>query len=403
MSSRHEFHFPGLVFRNLVNRPYRTIVFVFSFALIAATLFSSQYLMSGARESLDEGVSRLGADILVVPEDYAAAGQSVMMTGEPNTFFFEDSGYRKISGLPGVARASPQIYIATLFASCCAAPVQMVAIDPETDFTVSVWLKENPGVTLGKNDIIIGSGVIQDTGRDLQFYGHTFHVVGQLARTGMGVDNSVFVRFEDAYVMAGESRQKAASALVIPRDRVSVVLVKTDPGRSAVSVADEIRRAVPGTRTIVREGLLDAVSGQLEALTRLLYGSTVAIAVVSVPLLGVISAMVTHERRREISLLRAIGAKKSFVARIVLAETLSLAVTGSLAGIGSAAVILAGFQDFIRISLEIPFTTPSAAAMIADGGIALLLPVAIGGISTLYPLLLVTRSEPYETIRRGEP
>ena len=130
---------------------------MFAFAIIAATLFSSQYLVNGARESLDAGMSRMGADILVVPEEYAAASQSVILIGQPNSFFFEDAGFEKISRIPGVAKASPQIYIATLFASCCAAPVQMIAIDPENDFTVSSWLRQNPGVTLGKDDMIIGS------------------------------------------------------------------------------------------------------------------------------------------------------------------------------------------------------------------------------------------------------
>ena len=67
---------------------YRNIATVFAFAIIAATLFSSQYMMNGAQQSLDAGMSRMGADILVVPEKYAAAGQSVILIGQPNSFFF---------------------------------------------------------------------------------------------------------------------------------------------------------------------------------------------------------------------------------------------------------------------------------------------------------------------------
>jgi ABC-type antimicrobial peptide transport system permease subunit len=40
---------------------------------------------------------------------------------------------------------------------------------------------------------------------------------------------------------------------------------------------------------------------------------------------------------------------------------------------------------------------------VADGGSALLLSVVIGGIASLYPAYLINRSEPYETIRKGEP
>jgi putative ABC transport system permease protein len=403
MNKPSGFRFSNLVGRNLANRPYRNIATVFAFAFIAGTLFSSQFLMNGAEQSLDAGMNRLGADILVVPEEYVFEGETVLLTGEPTSFFFENAGFEKISRIPGVAKASPQIYIATLFAWCCAAPVQMIAIDPATDFTVSAWLVENPGVKLGEDDIIIGNNIIQDVGKDLMFYGHNFHVVGILDQTGMGVDNSVFTRFEDAYVMAEESETKAVKKLTIPKGMVSVVLVKVDPGTSPSVVAAEIERQVPGTRTILPDGLLNAVSGQLGAVTRLLYGSTVAITIVSIPLLGLVSAMVAHERRREISILRALGATRGFVVRLMLAESFALAIIGSLIGIGVAAGILVIYQDFITFGLKIPFIVPRPLAVAVEGGSTLLLSIGIAGIASLYPALQIIRSEPYENIRGGEP
>ena len=401
MSKPPDFRFFSLIVRNLTNRPYRNIATVFAFAIIAGTFFSSQYLMSGAQQSLDTGISRMGADILVVPEDYAGAGQTVILSGTPSSFFFADSGFEKISRIHGVAKASPQIYIATLFASCCAAPVQMIAIDPERDFTISTWLKKNPEVKIGKDDIIIGSAIIQDVGKDLMFYGHTFHVVGVLEQTGMGVDNAVFTRFEDAYVMAAESGEKAVKKLTIPEGMVSAVLVKVDPGTSPAAVASEIMTQVPGTKVIMSNGLLNAVSGQLGATTRILYSASLAVTIVSIPLIGLISVMVAHERRKEVSILRALGATKSFVVRLMLAESFSLAIIGGFIGIGASAGILMIYQDFIRITLKIPFIIPSPTAMLVQGGSALLLSIVIGGIASLYPVFLITRSAPYETIRGG--
>jgi putative ABC transport system permease protein len=402
MGSSQKFNFFMLIARNLANRPYRNIATVFAFALIAATLFSSLYLVHGAQQSLDSGISRMGADILVVPLEYAAAGQEVILIGQPNSFFFEDTGFEKISRIPGVAKASPQIYIATLIASCCAAPVQMIAIDQVNDFTVSTWLKKNPGVKMGKDDMIIGSAIIQDTGNDLMFYGHTFHVVGILQRTGTGIDNSVFVRFEDAYVMADESALKAVKKLTIPPGMVSAVLVKVDPGTTPADIAREIQQQVPGTKTITPDGLLSAVSGQLGAVTRILYGSSIAVMIVSIPLIGVISAMVARERTREVAILQALGATKGYITRLMLAESFSLSIIGGLIGIGAAAVILVGFQDFIASALKIPFIIPSPLSILADGGSALLLSIVTGGIASLYPAYRITRSDPYETIRRGE-
>jgi putative ABC transport system permease protein len=397
-----DFRLFHLILRNLVNRPYRNIATVFAFAIIAATFFSAQYMMSGAQQSLDAGISRMGADILVVPEGYAGAGQSVILTGTPSSFFFEDSVLDRIAQTPGVVKASPQIYIATLFASCCAAPVQMIAIDPERDYTISTWLRENPGIKLGKDDIIIGSSVIQDVGRDLMFYGHNFHVVGILQRTGMGVDNSVFTRFEDAYVMADESGEKAVKKLTLPPGKISAVLVKVAPDVTVSAVADEIMAKVPGTKTILPNGLLNAVSGQLGATTRILYGASIGVAIISIPLLGLISAMVAHERRKEVSILRALGATKAFVVKLMLAESFSLAIIGGCIGIGISAGTLMLFQDLIAHTIRIPFITPTPSTIFFQGGSALLLSIVVGGIASLYPVFLITRSDPYVTIRGGE-
>jgi putative ABC transport system permease protein len=402
MPESSRFRFFRLVRKNLVNRQFRNIATILVFAIIAATFFSSQYLVTGAEKSLNTGISQLGADILVVPQDSTLQGERILLNGRPTSIFFEQTGYEKISRIPGVAKASPQIYIATLFASCCAAPVQMIAIDPEHDFTITPWLRQNPGITMGKDDIIIGSSIIQNVGNDLMFYGHNFHVVGILDYTGMGIDNSVFTTFEDAYIMANESGEKAVLKLNIPPGKVSAVLVKVEPGVSPEKVADEIRREVPDTKTIMPDGLLHSISSQLGAVTRILYGSTLAVTIATIPLLGSISAMVAYERRRELALLRALGATKGFLIRLMLVESFSLAIIGSLIGILSAAGFLVLYQDYIKIRLEIPLITPTFQALLIEGGGALLLTIGIAGISSLYPVLLITRSELYETIRKGE-
>ena len=112
--------------------------------------------------------------------------------------------------------------------------------------------------------------------------------------------------------------------------------------------------------------------------------------------------MVAHERRKDIAILQALGATKTYVMRLMLAESFSIALIGGIIGIGTAVVIFVFFQDFIAISLKIPFIIPSPLALLVDGGTALLLCVGIGGIASLYPAILINRSEPYETIRKGE-
>jgi len=174
------------------------------------------------------------------------------------------------------------------------------------------------------------------------------------------------------------------------------------PGTPPSGVAEEITRQVPGTRTITPNALLGTIAGRLGSVTSLLYGSAIAVTAVSVPLLALVSAMVAHERRKEVAILKALGATRLYIMRLMLAESLTLSVAGALAGIGIAGVVLLAFQDFIALSLKIPFAVPTPASILAAAGSALVLSAGIGGIAALWPAWRISRSQPYETIRKGE-
>ena len=114
MSKSPRFNFFKLVNRNLTSRPYHTMAIIIIFSLIAATLFSAQYLAIGAAESLDRGTRIFGADLTVVPAESTAAGEDSLLTGNPAMFFFSDDRFENISRIPGIAKVSPEILVSTL-------------------------------------------------------------------------------------------------------------------------------------------------------------------------------------------------------------------------------------------------------------------------------------------------
>ena len=405
MSDKPRFDFLKLVKRNLMSRPYRNMAIIITFSLIAAALFSAQYLASGAAESLYRGTRWFGADLTVVPEGSTSAGEDSLLSGSPAMFFFSDAGFEKISRIPGIAKASPQILVATLAgASCCSDYLQIVAVDPEKDFTLLPWLKDNPGVILGKNAVIVGSRIDGNIGSDLLFYGHTFHIVGRLEPTGMrGVDKAVFIRMDDAYTMADESVSKAEKPLILPRGMVSSVLVQLDSGSSPVVVGDAISREIGGTRILSPDSLSGTVTRHLAGITLFLHNIAIFVTAVFIPVLILVSILLAREMKQEVTLLGALGATKAFILRLILAETFSSSVIGSLAGIGAALVVLVGFQDVIAYSLAIPFSIPSPLEIMYAAGSTLLITLTISGIASLYPTIRLLRSEVYGNIRADEP
>jgi len=110
---------------------------------------------------------------------------------------------------------------------------------------------------------------------------------------------------------------------------------------------------------------------------------------------------VVVERRRDIGMLRAIGASRRTILGMILTESLLLGVVGTaigiLAGYLLANGILVGLQpileQFMHIQLGGPSFAPSVFALVAALGIGLTL------LAGLFPALAATRVSPLEALR----
>jgi putative ABC transport system permease protein len=126
------------------------------------------------------------------------------------------------------------------------------------------------------------------------------------------------------------------------------------------------------------------------------------VVVAAFPLIGVIAAMVAHERQREIGILRSMGAKKKSIIFLVMAESLSLAAIGGVAGVLASfiGITLLSATGVLESALQVSvrFPTPAEIGLIA--GFAILIVIAIGTLAALYPAYRSSTMNPYEAIRR---
>jgi putative ABC transport system permease protein len=392
----------GLIARSIIHRPVRNGALILAFAFIAASLFSSHYLLAGASDSVKSEIAKLGADIIVVPQDYTADSEAVLLRGEPSTFFFNDSVVPLIRNVSGVQQVEPQIFIATLSASCCSLPVQLIAIDPTQDFTITPWLEANQQKPLGQDEVIVGNKIVPRVGSNLTFYGHTFRIVGKLDPTGTGLDTSIFLRTADAYTMAEESNKTAVKPLVLPKGVASAVLVQVNDAAETTNVSYRIVEQVPGTRVLTSSALVSTVSDQLAGITQILDLSALVATLISLPLIALISLMVVNERRREIGVLRALGATRAMIFRLILGESVIIAAIGGILGIASSWIILILFQGYIAEVTRIPLSMPVISSLGYISALTLIVTVAVGGLAALYPAVRSALIEPYEAIRSGE-
>ena len=150
--------------RNLKSYPGRTAAMLFFTILMAAVIFGGTLIVSGVNRGLDTVQARLGADILVTPEDAKNDfdAQRFLIQAEPGYFYMDSKKLDEILAIEGVEQASPQMFLASATASCCSAKLQIIAFDPETDFTIQPWIRETFGGAqkMGLLDIIVGANVM---------------------------------------------------------------------------------------------------------------------------------------------------------------------------------------------------------------------------------------------------
>ena len=189
-------------------------------------------------------------------------------------------------------------------------------------------------------------------------------VVGVLARTGTPVDRAVYVNLDAFYHMEGhagacthESHAKdekhadhAGHDHEIPdaAKQLTAVLVCTRP-QAVHALATRINREMPAQAVRPAQeisALLEGVLGNIQIVLLILAATVVIVAGIGM-LVSMYNSM--SERRREIAVMRALGARRRTVMVVVLWEAILLALGGGVLGavlghglVGLAAPWIAG-------------------------------------------------------------
>ncbi|MFN2366819.1 MAG: ABC transporter permease [Desulfurivibrionaceae bacterium] len=396
-----------IALKNLGRKRFRSIAIILAGTLACGLVFTGAVLLKSVKSGLELGMARLGADIMVVPAGYEAKGSSILLGGEPTAFYMDKGVEAGVAGVAGVSRTSPQLFITSLDIICCTMPtVQLVGFDPATDFAVTPWLRFNLGKEKMEFDpIVVGANTLYATdGMFISFFGKRFQVQSGAAKTGLKfIDFSAFMTMDVARSMIKISKTKAGLPLEIDENQISAVMVKITPEVDVYNVAANIESAVPGVKTIVSRNLVTTVRQDVEAC---LWG-IVAVGILSwamtLFLMGLVFAMVVNERQREFGLLRAMGATRGKMIRLIFSEAAVLSAIGSIIGIIGGVLALGRLKKLIILvyGTDIPFVWPdplyiNLAALLC--GLAIILSCTA---TALGPALRCGNLEPYEAIRKG--
>jgi putative ABC transport system permease protein len=310
----------------------------------------------------------------------------------------------RVKVIEGVKNATPQLFVKpTSFTCCFNVDVFLVAFDPDTDFTVRPWLEKNLSRKLGINEIITGRSVPVIAGDKIPFFGTAFTVAGTMESTGMDFfDRAVFMSLDTAYKMSEDSKTKSLQPVEIGRDQISTVLVQIKDDVTPDRVAIRIEHDIVGVKALVSDTIISTVRKQLSGLIKAILFISIILWVIVLLIMAFAFYMIVNERRREIGLLRAMGATKGHIAAIIMNEATLLSAAGGAAGILLGYALLISFKNLMLHYLKLPYLFPSTPELIALTVGALCFSILTGLLAALLPSLMILKVEPYDAIRSAE-
>ncbi len=143
--------------------------------------------------------------------------------------------------------------------------------------------------------------------------------------------------------------------------------------------------------------IMSSVSSIIKAVSYVLMGFVGVSLVVSSIMIGIITYISVLERKKEIGILRAIGASKRDISHVFNAETFIIGLASGLLGVGITALLLIPINAALHHYLESVIV--SAAFPIKDAIILVILSVVLTVIGGLIPSGIASRKEPVEALR----
>ena len=405
--------------RSLVARPARSLLTVFGIAIGVGVLVAALAVNAGLDASVDRMVSGL-------------VGRADLRVGAFTETGLSAQTLAAIEDAPGVAVAAPAIERQSYLApepgrAAPGDPVTILGIDPSVESKVrdlnlvrgsSLAALDEP-VALITERMAASNGL--DVGSELTAFGAGaplhLRVVGVLAGEGpipgaagrtvvLPILTASELNVADADPSAAAEAPADTSTSESGLSRIDVVLA---PGAGAAAVTSELEQTLnhePYTITAPSDIAASLRGSTTDVRSTLALLAAIALFAAAFLILNTLS-MTVVERIRELGLLRAAGAGRGQVVRLVLAQGLALGTAGSVAGLVLGAALAGLAAGWLRqtgdVTIDGPAFTPGVLAAGLLGGLAVTLVAALEPARRAASVSPVTalraRSEPGRAIR----
>jgi putative ABC transport system permease protein len=354
-----------------------------------ATVVTLVSITQAMHADIQDKIDQFGANILITPQSdelsLSYGGVTVSNTSfDIKELHTDDAArIRTIELRANIATVAPKLIGAVDTAKGKALLVGVVF--PE-ELKIKKWWRIVGQEPVEANDILLGYmaaaklGVMP--GSTLRLGGQTMNVVGTLEETGGQEDSLIIADLTTAQAILG--KPNAISLIEVS------ALCKACPVEEIVK---QISGVLPDARI---SALAQAVRGRQQTVDQLTsFSVAVSAVVLLIGALVVLTTMMSsvNERTREIGIFRAIGFRRSHVARVILTEAFVVSLLGGVLGwlIGMLASQALG-PAVAQLSVPVHWDPLLAAGAIG-------LSIAVGMAASAYPAMRAANLDPAEALR----
>ncbi len=413
--------FAAFAWKNLTRRPVRTLLTAGGVALAVAVAVSLGGFNLGYKRAIAGSIEQLGFQVMVMAKGCPYEAATMMLKGGTGLLYLPEDAHAKIKSDPDIEAITP-IFIGIAEkqgssigdAPSASSFTILSGVDEASFREMKPWLafKKGPGYDGGRwfapastNEVVMGFEAAEYEQRKVgdTFYAsvtpngktepemHAFQVTGVLERSGSQDDGTVFLPLKTAQKIFGRAGQ--LTIIGIKLRAFNGIRMREFEGRWM---------SIPEVQVVS----LEQVKGALVSLVGTAQTMVAAVAVIAiiVAVIGVINAilMSVYERIGEIGIMKAVGATRVQIFRLIWTETLLICLAGAVSG-SLLAVVTAGATDAaLRHLLNIGVT--QGLVRITPGllGSAVVGSVVLGLLAGIWPARRAAGLLPVEAIRANE-
>ncbi len=382
--------FMKLALNNLLRHKVRSILTLVGIATSVAVLFSIISFNRGFERGLTEEINKTGLHFMVVPAGCPHEVASLVLHGAVTPKFISTTILDEIKGITDIEFASPMLITQLpnkdkdrldLVHGLEMAHVTAIKTTWKLDGVVPTTID---GVILGSEIAAHDGGKVGDKVR----YGEReFTISGIVKQTGSQDDAFVYMPLE------------ALQEIVEKTDGLTAIGVKVSRPERLEDITGELSMKVPGIQIVTMNEVMRSL-GSLANSAKVLSLSLAVIAML-ISAVGVMNSilMAVFERTQEIGMMRAIGASRFDIFRIIIKETVLLTSVAGMVGILLSTVAAGIIEGFVRSVM--PYV-PSGKMIHFDPWLAVLCVVfslVVGVLSGGYPAWKASKINPIEAIK----